>query len=145
MKNLITLHENGKSDVFYGNININGKNIGVSNHLKSATEKYDFRYITKCRAGFQIIVDANCTVKELVYNLSKNCAGIEVKVGEYWFHVMCVKGGKWVSIDKGILESLSVGNIHQAFSKMVDWNIWKQLNAKTWASKSFVMNKEVIA
>lgn len=127
-------------DVFYGSVRINGEDISVSNHLKSATKNYEFRYITKCRAGFQIIADANCTVGDLVYNLSKHCGGVEVKIGDNWFHVLCIKGGKWVSIDKGILETLTVGDMHQSFKKMIDWNLWKQLNTKTWASMAFVQN-----
>ncbi len=42
--------------------------------------------------------------------------------------------------DKGILDNLTVGNMHQSFSKMIDWNIWNKLNTKTWASMAFVMN-----
>jgi len=143
MKSMITVNDKKSicgGDVFYGNIRINGKDVSVSNHLKSTTKKYDFRYITKCRAGFQIIVDANCTVEALVHNLGKHCAGVEVKIGNHWFHVMSFKGGKWVNIDKGILEVLTVGDMHQAFTKMVDWDMWKQLNTKTWASKAFVYN-----
>ena len=59
---------------------------------------------------------------------------------EYWFHVLTTKGGKWHSIDKNILENLTVGDMHSAFSKMIDWNMWKKLNTKTWASMAFVMN-----
>lgn len=141
MKSMITVNEGPMSgDVFYGNIRINGENVSVSNHLKSTTKKYEFRYITKCRAGFQIIVDANCTVESLVHNLSKHCGGVEVKINNHWFHVLSIKGGKWVGIDKGILEVLTVGDMHQAFTKMVDWNMWKQLNTKTWACKAFVQN-----
>lgn len=143
MKSMITVNDSKSicgGDVFYGNIRINGENVSVSNHLKSATDEYEFRWITKCRAGFQIIADAKGTVGSLVHNLSKHCGGVEVKIGGHWFHVLCVKGGKWVSIDKGILEALTVGDMHRAFSKMVDWNMWKSLNTKTWASMAFVQN-----
>ena len=143
MKSMIKVNDKKSicgGDVFYGSIRINGKDVSVSNHLKSATDEYEFRYITKCRAGFQIIVDVKCTVKELVYNLSKHCGGVEVKINNHWFHVMSFKGGKWVGVDKGILENLTVGNMHSAFSKMVDWDMWKKLNTKTWASMAFVMN-----
>jgi hypothetical protein len=59
---------------------------------------------------------------------------------EYWFHVLTTKGGKWYSIDKGILEVLTVGDMHGAFPKMVDWNIWKRMNTKFHSCKSFVPN-----
>jgi hypothetical protein len=45
-------------------------------------------------------------------------------------------------IDKEILENLTVGDMHGSFSKMVDWDIWKQVNAKTHACKSFINNKK---
>ena len=57
MKSMITVNDSNAlgSDVFYGNIRINGSDVSVSNHLKSTTKKYEFRWITKCRAGFQIV------------------------------------------------------------------------------------------
>lgn len=142
MKSMITVNDSNAlgSDVFYGNIRINGSDVSVSNHLKSTTKKYEFRWTTKCRAGFQIVVDAKCTVKELTHGLSKHCTCVQVNLNGYWFNVLSTKSGKWVGIDKGILEQLTVGDMHQAFSKMVDWNMWKQLNTKTWASMAFVMN-----
>lgn len=129
-----------ESDVFYGDININGKSVIVCNFLKSKTDEYEFRWITKCRAGFQIIAEAKGTVGSLIYNLGKHCGGVEVKIGDNWFHVLSIKSGKWVNVDKGILETLTVSDMHRAFSKMIDWNMWKQLNTKTHASMAFMMN-----
>ena len=45
-------------------------------------------------------------------------------------------------IDKAILESISVGDMHNAFPKMIDWTIWNQVNAKSHACKSFINNKK---
>ena len=142
MKSMIKVNSSEQmgGDVFYGSIRINGSEVSVSNHLKSKTEKYEFRWVTKCKAGFQIVVDAKSTTQELVHSLSKHCTNVQVKVGDYWFNVLCIKSGKWVGVDKGILEALTVGDMHQAFSKMIDWNMWKQLNTKTWASMAFVQN-----
>jgi hypothetical protein len=58
----------------------------------------------------------------------------------YWFHILTTKGGKWHSIEKNLLESLTVGDMHGAFPKMIDWSIWKDMNTKFHSCKSFVNN-----
>jgi hypothetical protein len=146
MKNpLIILNENSlKSDVFYGSININGTHISVSN-LTELGKEYRFRYTAKARAGFPVIGDVECTIENLPYYLSKNTTVVEMErmIGgkSYWFHVLTTKGGKWHSIEKNLLESLTVGDMHGAFPKMVDWDIWKRMNTKFHSCKSFVNNK----
>ncbi len=146
MNNMIKVNDSKfGGDVFYGSININGNSVSVSNLLKDENEVYKFRMTGKARAGFQMITDFEGTVKELPYYLSKHTTVVEVAKkyengSEHWFHVLTTKGGKWYSIDKGILDNLTVGNMHQSFSKMIDWNMWKKLNTKTWASMAFVMN-----
>ena len=142
---LIILNENSlKSDVFYGSININGTHITVSN-LAELGKEYRFRYTTKARAGFPVIGDAECTIDNLRYYLSKNTTVVEMEkmIGgkPYWFHILTTKGGKWNSIEKNLLESLTVGDMHGAFPKMIDWNIWKKMNTKFHSCKSFVNNK----
>ena len=130
-------------NVFYGSININGNRVGVSN-LTELGKEYRFRYTGKARAGFPLICDVVCTIENLPYYLSKNTTVVEMEkmIGgkSYWFHILTTKGGKWNSIEKNLLESLTVGDMHGAFPKMIDWNIWKKLNTKTWASMAFVMN-----
>jgi hypothetical protein len=131
-------------DVFYGDITINGNKVGVSDLIKNG--EHNYRMTTKCRAGFQVIRDYKGTVEGLIDCISKHTTVVEMEHKRedgtsHWFHVLTTKGGKWYSIDKSILEALTVGDMHQSFSKMVDWNIWKKLNTKTWASMAFVMNK----
>ena len=131
-------------DVFYGSIRINGEKVNVSN-LTEFGKTYRFRYTAKARAGFPIIVDAECSVEALAYYLGKNTTVVEMErmIGgkPYWFHILTIKGGKWYSIDKNLLESLEVGDMHRAFPKMIDWNIWKSMNTKFHSCKSFVMNE----
>ena len=131
-------------DVFYGSIRINGEKVNVSN-LTELGKTYRFRYTAKARAGFPIIVDAECSVEALAYYLGKNTTVVEMErmIGgkPYWFHILTIKGGKWYSIDKNLLESLEVGDMHRAFPKMIDWNIWKSMNTKFHSCKSFVMNE----
>ena len=130
-----------------GTININGNRISVSNHL-NITTKYTFRLITKARAGFPMIADIECTVESLPYYLSKHTTYVEYfresSVGGKgaWFSVLTTKNGKWYSIDKSILEVLTVGNMHSSFPKMIDWNIWKVMNTKFHSCKSFIYNEE---
>ena len=145
MTNLIEVNTGTLSgSVFYGTIRINGNRVSVSNHLELGPN-YKFRMIGKARAGFPIIVETETTLAGLPYYLSKNTTYVEVLTEingkPYWFSVLTTKGGKWYSIDKGILEVLTVGDMHGAFPKMVDWNIWKRMNTKFHSCKSFVMNE----
>ena len=145
MNNLIKVNTGTLSgDVFYGSIRINGENVGVSN-LTEVGKKYRFRYTAKAKAGFPIICDVECSVEALGYHLGKNTTVVEVERmisgKSYWFHILTIKGGKWYSIDKNLLESLTVGDMHRAFPKMIDWNIWKVMNTKFHSCKSFSMNE----
>jgi hypothetical protein len=131
-------------NVFYGTININGNRVSVSN-LTELGKEYRFRYTAKARAGFPVIGDVECTIENLPYYLSKNTTVVEMEkmIGgkSYWFHILTTKGGKWYSIEKNLLESLTVGDMHGSFPKMIDWNIWKAMNTKFHSCKAFVNNK----
>ena len=131
-------------DVFYGSIRINGQLVNVSN-LTEIGITYRFRYTAKAKAGFPVIGDVECTVEALPYYLSKNTTVVQmerlIEGKSYWFNVLTTKGGKWNSIDKNILENLEVGDMHRAFPKMIDWNIWKAMNTKFHSCKSFVLNQ----
>ena len=142
---LITVNSGPMSgDVFYGSIRINGQSVNVSN-LTEIGIPYRFRYTAKAKAGFPVIGDVECTVEALPYYLSKNTTVVQMEriIGgnPYWFNVLTTKGGKWHSIEKNLLENLEVGDMHRAFPKMVDWNIWKAMNTKFHSCKSFVMNQ----
>jgi len=136
--------------VFYGTIRINGNRITVGNLMEEGVE-YKFRMITKARAGFPIIAEVTCKVEELPYYLSKNTTYVEflresnIASRNHWFSVLTTKGGKWNSIDKSLLEALTVGDMHTCFPKMIDWNIWKAMNTKFHSCKSFVMNELKVA
>ena len=131
-------------NVFYGTININGNRVSVSN-LTELGKEYRFRYTTKARAGFPVISDVECKVEALPSYLSKHTTVVEMEkmIGgkSYWFHILTTKGGKWHSIEKNLLESLTVGDMHGAFPKMIDWSIWKAMNTKFHSCKAFVNNK----
>jgi len=131
-------------DVFHGTIQINGNTINVSNLTRSGNI-HRFRYTAKARAGFPIIGDVECTVEELPYHLSKNTTVVQMERlidgKSFWFNILTTKGSLWNSIDKNLLETLTVGDMHKAFPKMIDWNIWKRMNTKFHSCKSFIMNQ----
>ena len=142
---LIVLNQNTLAgNVFYGTIAINGTTITVSN-LTELGVTSEFRYTTKARAGFPVIGDAECKIEDLRYYMSKNTTIVEmekmIEGKPYWFHILTTKGGKWYSIEKNLLESLTVGDMHGAFPKMIDWSIWKAMNTKFHSCKAFVNNK----
>ena len=142
---LITVNTGTMSgDVFYGTIRINGQLVGVSN-LTEIGKKYRFRYTAKAKAGFPVIGDVECNIETLPYYLSKNTTVVQVERlihgKSYWFNILTTKGGKWNSIDKNLLESLQVGDMHSSFPKMIDWNIWKAMNTKFHSCWAFVQNQ----
>ena len=145
MNSLIKVHTGLMSGgVFYGTIRINGQDVNVSN-LCEVGKKYRFRYTAKANAGFPIIGDTECNIEQLPLYLSKNTTVVQVERlidgKSYWFNVLTTKSAKWNSIDKNLLESFDVGDMHRAFPKMIDWNIWKDMNTKFHTCKSFVNNK----
>jgi hypothetical protein len=137
-------------DVFYGSFDtvVKGKSLKVmvSNHLKDAEAKYEFRVASKCQAGFVTISDITGTPYDAISNWSKNgLVNIQVKHSYdngkvLWFNVFTTKGGKWYSIDRGFLEVLTVGNMRCSFPDMCDMKLWELVGTKTWADKAFVQN-----
>jgi hypothetical protein len=121
----------------------------VSNHL-DPNKKYKFRYVAKCRAGFLTIVDTNydMTIKELMYRFGGFVENIQVWK-EYengkgnWIGVLSTKGKKFYSVDKSILECLTVGHMYHCWKKMVDYDLWKRMNTKSHASLAYVYNEDV--
>ena len=137
-------------DVFYGSLDTvcKGKTVSVlvSNHIKDINKEYEFRIAGKCRAGFINIHDSKGTAHSIIAGYKKNSlVNIQVKVvyengQELWHNVYTTKGGKWFSIDKGFLETLTVGTMRESFPDMCDMNIWTRMGAKTWADKAFTQN-----
>ncbi len=133
-------------DVFFGNFKTRIKDkvidVRVSNHLKDVNAEYEFRIAGKCRAGFISIHDTKGTPANIIRGYKKNTlVNIQAK-NEYgqWMNVFTTKGGKWYSIDKGFLESLTVGTMRESFPEMCDMQIWERMGAKTWADKAFTQN-----
>lgn len=138
-------------DVFYGSFqtSVRGKGltVSVSNHLKDTEKKYNFRVVSKCKAGFLNISDWNdAKPHEIIGGFKKNSLfNVQVEMvyesgKSLWFNVFTTKGGNWHSIDLGFLKVLTVGNMRTSFPSMCDMNLWSFVGAKTWADKAFVQN-----
>jgi len=133
-------------DVFYGSFEtiVKGKlaKVCVSNHLKDADKEYEFRIAGKCRAGFINIHDTKGTAGQIIRGYQKNSlVNIQAK-NEFghWMNVYTTKGGKWHTIDKGFLDTITVGTMRESFPDMCDMNIWTRMGSKTWADKAFTQN-----
>jgi hypothetical protein len=133
-------------DVFYGSFDTKIKDktisVTVSNHMKDINQEYEFRIAGKCQAGFINIHDTKGTPSSVIRGYQKNSlVNIQMK-NEFghWMNVYTTKGGKWFSIDKGFLETLTVGTMRESFPDMCDMNIWTRMGAKTWADKAFTQN-----
>lgn len=135
-------------DVFYGSFDtrVKGKrmNVMVSNHLKDTDEKYNFRVVTKCKAGFPTISDCyGYTPYDVISGYKKNALlNVQVEVvyedgHRNWMNVYTTKSGKWYSIDLGFLKVLTVGNMRTSFPDMCDMDLWELVGTKTWADKAF--------
>ena len=57
-----------------------------------------------------------------------------------WLNVLCTKGKRFYSIDKSFLLNLTVSNMHNAWKKMVDYDLWKRMGTKTHADYPYKMN-----
>ena len=57
-----------------------------------------------------------------------------------WLNVLTTKGKRFYSIEKSFLLNLKVGNVHNAWKKMVDFDLWKSMNTKTHADYAYQMN-----
>ena len=143
--------ENTDTEFWYGKVYQQDKTgkgfeFNVSNHLELGV-KYNWRTVGKCRAGFVTIFDReDQTPEQMSWYFAKGTQNVQV-YKEFpngkglWLNVLTFKGGRFDSVDKSILESLTVGNMHSAFPKMVDFNLWKLTNATSHASTAYKFNK----
>lgn len=118
----------------------------VTNHLDE-NKKYKFRYTAKCKAGFLNISETRYdeTPKQFIQNTYGFLENVQVwkefENGEgLWLNVLCTKGKRFYSIDKNFLLNLTVSNMHNAWKKMVDYNLWKRMGTKTHADYAYKMN-----
>jgi len=150
---LIRVHEDGKfgSTHWFGEVfqqDNKGKmfSFNVSNFL-DPKKKYNWRAVGKCQAGFLTIFDReNLTPEQMSYYFSKDTKSVQVyqefENGKgLWLDALSFKGGRFFSIDKSILENLTVNNMHSAFPKMVDYTLWETVDAKNHSHMAYKPNK----
>ena len=143
------------SDTWYGTVEQQTSDrkfliFNVSNYLKDPKKVYKFRTVSKARAGFVTIFDREETPESFAYYLSKDTQCVQVWIefeGEdishkgIWVDVLNMKGRKFHSVDKMLLERFDVGLMHETFPKMVDYNLWERVNANTHADRAYKFNK----
>jgi hypothetical protein len=149
---IINLHEESElgSEHWYGEVHQQDKtgkyfSFNVSNLLEPG-KKYNWRTVGKCQAGFLTIFERDeMTPEDMSYYFSKDTKSVqaykEFENGKgLWVDVMSFKGGRFYSIDKSILENLNVNTMHSAFPKMVDYNLWKRVDAKNHSHLAYKPN-----
>ena len=108
-------------------------------------EEYDYRVITKCRAGFMTISDGKSSLSNLVNRYQKNALQtIELKSlkSDTYLTVLALKAGKFVTVANCILENIKIGTIHGSFPKMADHGHWRSIGSKTWADNAYKLEDQ---
>ena len=108
-----------------------------------------YRVITKCQAGFlvsSVIVVSNAlnALRSYKPKSLQSIARIMGPVGEEFDVTVFVRSGKKVWIAEAMLKDITVGDINQGFYNTSLYNQFQYsaVNAKSWASKAYVMNDE---
>ena len=125
----------------------------VTNHLKE-DKKYKFRYTAKCKAGFLNISETRYdqTPKQFIESTYAFLENVQVWCEAdnptethkgLWLNVLCTKGKRFYSIDKNFLLNLTVSNMHNAWKKMVDYDLWNRMGTKTHADYAYKMNRKI--
>ena len=131
-------------------IAIKNKDLKITNYSgDNMCGEGKYRVITKCQAGFMItsVKEAKSAIDvfrsykiKAVHSIARI---MDVKgVGERDFMVYA-RTGKKVWIEEALLCELEVGDINQSLSNTALYNQaqYQAVNAKSWASKAYVMNE----
>lgn len=124
------------------------KNLQITNLGENMCGKGKYRVITKCQAGFMItsVKEANSAIDVLRSYKIKHVHSIAFikendRLGGYDFTVYA-RAGKKVWIEEDLLRELEVGDINQSLTNtaLYSQEQYNAVNAKSWASKAYVMN-----
>ena len=131
---------------------INSTDVHTVNYMENANG--EFRFVTKCRAGFFTISEAPAWQnklfcehpEELLRNWKKGALKtVQYKSNESgtWLTVFAMKGKNIVIIDEAILADITVGTVNSLFfkSNLYNQNQYRLVNAKNWNDKAYVMNE----
>ena len=90
--------------------------------------RYEFRYVSKCRAGYMTIGDFNGTIHRLTMFEKNALQSAQIKLNDTWLTVIAIKGGKLISCDKALLDEMIPNDFHRLCPKMAGadlFNFWK--------------------
>jgi hypothetical protein len=130
-------------------IAVKNNDLRVTSYCEDMCGEGKYRVITKCQAGFMTtsVKEAKSAIDVFRSYKIKSVHSIarimDVKgVGERDFMVYA-RTGKKVWIEEALLCELEVGDINQSLSNTALYNQaqYQAVNAKSWASKAYVMNE----
>jgi len=108
-----------------------------------------YRVITKCKAGFMVTSDiqTNSAISAFRRYKPKAIQSIAFMLNGGHPITVFARAGKKVWASECFLSEVTVGDINQDLTNtaLYDQFQYQAVKAKTWASKAYVMNEEVIA
>jgi len=108
-----------------------------------------YRVITKCRAGFMVTsdIETNSAISAFRRFKPKAIQSIAFMLNGGHPITVYARAGKKVWASECFLSEITVGDINQDLTNtaLYDQFQYQAVKAKTWASKAYVMNEEVIA
>ena len=125
------------------------QNIGGKMHKFHTSEygfkwdvEYDYRVVTKCRAGWMTISEGKASLQNLVNRWKKGALQtIELKSthpgSDTYLTALALKANKFATVANCILENITIGTIHSSFPKMADHGHWQSIGSKTWADNAY--------
>ena len=102
--------------------------MNITDYSIDPNATYEFRYVTKCAAGFMVINDFVGTINRLTMFQKNALQSAQIKHEGMWLTVFAVKGGRLVTCDKALLDVMIPNDFHQLCPKMVGadlFNFWK--------------------
>ena len=131
------------------------KDLRITSYCENMCGEGKYRVITKCQAGFMVssVKEAKSAIDVFRSYQIKHVHSIarimDVRdIGERDFMIYA-RTGKKVWIEEALLCELEVGDINQSLTNTALYSQaqYNAVNAKTWASKAYVMNevKEIVA
>ena len=106
--------------------------MNITDYRIDADTNYQFRYVTKCAAGFMVINDSTCKIGRMTNFRKNTLQTIQFRPtgmpAAPWLTIFAVKGGKMVTCDKGLLDVMIPNDFHNLCPKMVGadlFNFWR--------------------
>jgi hypothetical protein len=131
-------------------IAVKNKDLRITSYCENMCGEGKYRVITKCQAGFMVssVKEAKSAIDVFRSYQIKHVHSIarimDVRdIGERDFMIYA-RTGKKVWIEEALLCELEVGDINQSLTNTALYSQaqYNAVNAKSWASKAYVMNEE---